>query len=373
MRSSTKLAIFLALLLMIPYGAYQLWARSRVDGLRFEPLAPGRVNLVAVAPRAGYRVIVANQIAFLVEARREEFEAPDAGDEAMADPNRKRLPLRELLQSLGGDERALAKFVAIVNEIRTDDLVEGQPIWTAEDLRKALDGDRRLADRLLKDLNVGLDGEPAPFVSRRAVTYGIAIDFPVEVDVQVAGQPRRMVARLRETYMPRLSHMVNERVKEKFELTDAMLAGYYAAEARRVIAGESAKEDVRRSLEQRISPARREKLSEIPERIMRNVQVVVNDRQITGARYARQQAGGSRPVFDLMIDFTPEGRDRLWQYSRRNRGFQLLLVTDGVAIGAPRIDTELSQTTVMIRNMPDETLLKEAVEIMTKAQAGERS
>ena len=67
-------------------------------------------------------------------------------------------------------------------------------------------------------------------------------------------------------------------------------------------------------------------------------------------------------MFDLDLHVTDDGHLRLWQYSKLHPHDQLLLVSDGVAIAAPRIRHELVSPDLTIVQMPDEGLLQQAVE-----------
>jgi hypothetical protein len=71
-------------------------------------------------------------------------------------------------------------------------------------------------------------------------------------------------------------------------------------------------------------------------------------------------------MHDLTVKLTPEGRDRLWQYSRGRVNSQLLLIVNGIAIAAPRIQHELAQGELTITQMPDEVLVRDAVEIINE-------
>jgi preprotein translocase subunit SecD len=77
--------------------------------------------------------------------------------------------------------------------------------------------------------------------------------------------------------------------------------------------------------------------------------------------------------YDVTLEVTEVGRKRLWRYSRENPGFQLLFTTDGVAIGAPIISGELMSKSVKMSQMPDEGLVKEAVDAISSAQGARKS
>jgi preprotein translocase subunit SecD len=62
------------------------------------------------------------------------------------------------------------------------------------------------------------------------------------------------------------------------------------------------------------------------------------------------------------VSLTDPGRRRIWQFSRRNPGAQLLFIVDGNAIAAPRIRHELSSSSIAITQIPDRGLVEDAVE-----------
>ena len=118
----------------------------------------------------------------------------------------------------------------------------------------------------------------------------------------------------------------------------------------------------------RIDPERLRNFAAAPERVLQSAQVVINDDSIEGAtRIERDSTNGVR-FYDLRIDLTDDGRQRLWQYSKLRVGSQLLLVVDGIAIGAPRIEHELVGGEVTISQLPDKTLVDDAVQLMNNAK-----
>jgi len=375
MRTSSKIAMGFVLVAAAGYWGRNWWAANQVDHLQFPIIAPGVVNLIAVDPGKGYRIIVSNQTAQLVQGTGTDFEAPQdsgtASPDGGVDAAPKRVPIREMLQSLGGNEQALNRFVMTMNDMGESKLPPERIIWTAESIQKALDGDKTLQAKLETDLNTKLDGEPLDHLSKSALLNGIVIDCPVPIQVPTASGMQTLTARVLEPFKTTLMRDVELRIENKFDLTDSMLAGYYREAVRERQTKGSSLENVRESLEDQINPQRLSALAVTPERILRTASVVVSDTMIQGASYERVQAQTGKPHFNLKIRLNDEGRLRLWQYSRRHPGFQLLLVQDGIAIAAPRIHGELSQDEVTITQLPDEGLLQEAVDQMNRAATEE--
>jgi hypothetical protein len=66
--------------------------------------------------------------------------------------------------------------------------------------------------------------------------------------------------------------------------------------------------------------------------------------------------------YDLTVDFNDEGRRRLWQYSKKRVGTQVLLTADGIPITQARILHELAQSELTIKQMQDYNLVKDATD-----------
>ncbi len=348
------------------YFAYEGYSRMTIDKKVFTPIKPSRVNLVAVNPDAGFKIIVANQVAQLAEIDRSQFGAADKGsdgtDSEVGTTNRKRIPLKEMLQTLTGDAKALSAVIKRMNDLDKDDAIPPVQVkWSEGDLKKALAGDPTLTPKLEKNLNIKLDGTPPPYVDPNAIENGIVIEHEVTVDVNIEGKQTKLVAIVPDWYRPRLSKAVEERYLNVVDLTDTVVAGFYKEEAAKVISGSAAKEDIKASLSSRIGPSVADGWADGPNQLLKNTEIVVNEKFITGSSYRMTGQVEKRQFFDLTLDLSAEGRDRLWKFSRGRKGFQLLLIVDGIAIAAPKIDHELNQRNVVIRNMPDEVLLKDAV------------
>lgn len=369
-RKSTQIAVGFGVFVALAYGGYMVITDRMIMGERFSPIAPGEVNLVGVDTGAGYQVIVANQIAQLVQVQGgfggEASESGGVTEGAI----KKRVPIREMLNALRGDEKALADFVMIMNDIREDDSWPTvEVVWKAEDIRRALDGDAALAKKLVRDLNVNLDGTPLPSLRFEALENGILVDFPVPVQVNILGSSKLLIARVRLPYKPRLLRAVEAQYADNASIDRSARAGFYRAEAQLAMEKPENREDVRRSLLDRISESNTRKLADAPERLLSNARVVVNADMITGAGYdAYDTTKGTQ--YKMTVSLNDEGRRRLWQYSKKRVGDQLLLTVRGIAIAAPRIQHELAQGSLTINQMEHQGLVKDAVERINRHQAG---
>ena len=364
-RSSTKIGIGFALLVVLSIAGYRFIMARAIANEHFDPPVPGTVNLVGIDAGAGYRIIVANQMAQLVQAS-DEFEGKESSNEGATEGAiKKRIPIREMLAVLRGDSEAVGPFVMTMNEMSENDLPPVAPTWKAEDLRKALDGDKALEARLVNDLNMKLDGTPLSKLRISALESGIIVDSPVEVTVNMNGKPTKVVGRVREPYRPRLMKAVEARYADKANLTREMQAGFYQEEAGKVLRGEVTKEDVRQSIESIISPKLASSRAEVAERVLKSATVVVNESHIDTAS-VREIDTNDGKRYSLTLDLTNEGSRRLWKHSLDRVGTQLLLIADGVAIAAPRISHILAEDELTITQMQDRVLAEDAVRMLKK-------
>lgn len=361
-KGSHKFVAAVVLLILGIWAGWQGYAFIRLRGVTLTPIAPGRVNIVAVSPAAGYKIIVANQIAYLAKVSG-DFEVGEMDMRNEDVTNASRLPLRELMQTLQGDEKALGVLVMKLNDWQDVNL--NAKVWTSEDIERAISGDKNLEEKLTKDLNVGLDGMPLDTVSQDAVYNGIVLDSPVEVEVNVGGTPKTLVCRVQEAFKPQFTSQLESQLREKFNPSSAVVTGIYQELAKPIIeAGHG--EDVRASLKSRIDPKRLAGLVAKPKNVLDNTVVLMNEGHITSATYNNYDIGKNQTANDVTIGLSDSGRMRLWKYSHDNRGFQLLFIVDTIAIAAPKITTELAESNVTIRRVPSKDLVADAVALLNE-------
>jgi preprotein translocase subunit SecD len=366
LRHSTKIALGFALITGGAYAAYQVISTKLALQENFSILTPGDVNVVGIDAGAGYRIIVANQMAQLVQAS-DNFSSNDTNDGGATEGAiKRRVPVREMLNTLKGDSKALGAFVMSLNDMKENDNWPPERVfWQAEDIQKALDGDKAMVASLEHDLNMHLDGTPLKTLRIASMQNGIIVDSPVTVKVNLHGKVTPVVGRVFEPYRPRLMRAVEDRYKDKPDVTEEMQIGYYAEEARKVISGETPKESVRDSLASRISKELSEERAAAPTRVLKSATIVLNDALVRHASYHAYDTTRGK-MFDLSVEVSDEGRRRLWKYSKERVGTQLLLVADGIPIAAPRIQHELAQDSLTITQMEDEVLVRDAVEMLNQ-------
>lgn len=329
------------------------------------PVEPGEFSIISFSRSGGYRIIVSNGIAHLTELRPDaegSFENPT--DDQREIENAPRLPIREMLASLRGDTESLGELTMSVNKLSSDDIPVDPVVWKAEDIQLALGGDATLRKRLEEDLQTTLEGIPLPVVSKRALDKGILIESPVDIAYTVEGQKRQLTCRIREPYMTRFVMAVQNGLKEKFERPDHLIAGVYRQEAQSIFSGKQSPEDVARALRARFDPARLQSLAAKPSRILSACKVLVNQDHVTGISSHCKTNALRTDDCTITLGLTDEGKMRLWKYSHENLGFQLLVTVRGVAVAAPRIQTELSSTEVKLTQLPSKSLVQETVDLV---------
>lgn len=340
------------------YGAFQL------RNVTLDPIEPGRINVMAISPASGYRIVVANQVAYLAKYEGgEEEHAMASGSESLA--NASRLPLRELIQTLQGDEKALGPLVMRLNEWADTDTSLYVKVWKQEDILEALNGNEEKRRSLENDLNVTLEGKPLPTINVGNIVEGIMIDSPVTMDVQVGGVTRTLTGRVQELYQPQFCREVETEIDKEFNPSDAAITGIYREIAQQMQSSNK-HEDVARSLQRKIDPARLAGLTEPVNKVLKNTVVLLNESHIEAARFENYEIGANKTTNDIHFDLTNPGRLRLWKYSRENTGFQLLFVVDSIAISAPRVKTELPEKAATIRQVPSKRLVADAVELLNE-------
>ena len=368
-----KIAIGFAAVLAGYYFGLPAINAVRVRAIESPPIAPDRIVFLGLAPSAG-KIIVSNNVAQVVESSQTDFEGKDSGDGEGVESGAvaKRIPIQEMLGTLRGDSRALGAFVMKLNDVRTTD--ENWPTeevrWSANRIRRAMAGDAKEKAALERDLNTTLDGQPLRKLSTRALYNGILVETPVSVTTELDGQKRTVTGTFQQPYKPGLLARLDKALSTR-AVTTSEIANEYGAVAAKVLSGEEKPEDIRKTLAGLIDPALAASRIAPVERLLQKASVVVNSRMIAGASYAKRSTNDGT-VYDLTIRLTEDGRKRLWKYSHDRIGTQILLVADGTAIAAARISHPLAEGELVINQMRDESLVKDAVDAINAGRASSR-
>lgn len=374
---SIKVSLVASGVALLAYVGYWSYSESQLSSFNPVPIAPGNVNLVAFKTSGNLRIRVANRIANLVELDPNAQTGPGNEEQARddsSDVDARRIPIREFLQSLQGNEKALSSFVTTLNRLDTDGLIPPQAaVWKASDLQKALDGDKELEKNLVRDIHINLDGTPLPTVDLAAIRNGIVIELPVPVKVNVGNKAEVLTATIKEPYQPRFCIEYAKTIERMFDPPQSTIIGNYTDLAKPILEGKNTPENVRQSIQKLIDDAKKQELAAKPERLLQGAQVLVTDDLFEGASSSEYRDDRGKELFDLNIKVNEEGRKRLWKYSRDTKGFELLLVVDGIAVAAPRITTELSGRDVTIKRLQEKSLVDKAVETIQEAAKGQKS
>lgn len=371
MRSSTKIGLATLVLVGGGYLGYNAYASYQVDHTVFADLKPGVVSLLGVdtgrdrALDKVFKITVSNDIAQLVELDKGEELEGEVGSDQAEGANRRRVPIREMLQALEGDADAAGKLVVAMNDnLRKQELPSVEILWDSKDLEKALAGDKALKDKLEADLNVHLDGQPLDKIRPSSLTNGIVVRAYVPVKVLEGEQVTVLQAPIKLKFTPRFVDMVTKHFEEIFNPSKETIMGYYLEEANSLKERPGDRQDVGLALKNLIDPKALEiQYAEGPNEILKGTRVLVTEKLMHGGEVHRHEGPNGKEFADLNIRLKDEGRKRLWQYSRRNPGSQLLLVdANGIAVAAPRITGELANPMVTIRNIQNPKMADGVVE-----------
>ncbi|HVT13370.1 MAG TPA: hypothetical protein VHE55_13975 [Fimbriimonadaceae bacterium] len=366
-RASYKIAIGFALFALLAVYGYHYANLFLLGREHFPRLVPGNVNIVGLDTSAGYGILVENRVAKLVMGSGGSFGPGKMNEKDLesSDGDRHFIPIKDMLQGMQGNVPSLSYFVQRLNDISDDDLPPDAPVWKTEDIEKAIKGDDALRKKLVEDINVNLDGTPLDHLHKSALQNGILIDTPVPLTITHGATKRTVVARVKRSYHPIFISAVENDLNGKWA-NDQMIATQYAAEAQKLKDGQTQKENVPERLLSFASDAKR--LGRVPQQILDSITCVINENQITGARYVPVDTPKGK-VYSLLISLTDEGTKRMWQFSNDRVGDQLLLTVRGVAIAAPFIDHALSSNELEITRMEDESLVKDAVDTINEKRA----
>lgn len=359
-RSSVKIAVSFLVLVFVGYYGWNLYAGLTVDNIKFASIKPSKVNIVGIKADSEYRILVANQAAQLIRGGAGDFQG-EVGDQDTETTEKKRVPIREMLQAMQGDAVALGQFVAIMNDMQeNDEWPTERVIWKEDSLKQALDGDPVLRAKLESDLNIKLDGTPLKQISIASYENGIVVETYIPCKVQVGDSVVDMKGPFQVPYRPGISRSIAKQLEGK-AYDKTTVAGYYALENQKLAEGKAVREKVADALRRLIDPQINAELARPAQQVLQSASIVITDQQISKATAREYEAGGEK-LNEINIELTEEGRKRLWQYSRHKVGSQLLLIVNGVAIAAPRIKHELAQSELQIQQLPDKILVQDAID-----------
>ncbi len=365
MKPSFKVGLVCAAIAAAIYGGYWAYSEAALANFDAPPIQPGKVTFVALNLGRDYGVRVANSTAQLVQLPpgAQKFESPqDKSEEGES----RRIPIRELLESLQGNVVSLIYLTAVVNKIDLDAIQPGMVHWSEEDILAAISGDAALKSKLEQDLNVALDGTPLDEIRMTNILNGVVIDLKVPVEVSVGGEPKTLIATIPIQYRPRFAKAVGDEFNKRFNPPREFIVGNYQSHAKQVLDGTTSKEDVARSLQAIVNDNYKKGLAVQPEQLLARAHVLINDSHVMSAKSIEGKDDKGKDVITMQIELNEEGRKRLWKYSRERKGFALLVVVDGVAIAAPRITTELNERSLNLTGLREKRLVDDSIRVINE-------
>lgn len=376
-RSGLKLAIAVGIILGLFFLGNRLYTVYVILPRVYPRLTPGHVNLIGIKLQ-GERIIVSNGIARLEQGAGEAFggdSTADAlqeasGEGAVGASSGATIPMFAVIGALQQKPEETAELVSSLAGIDTANIPDERLVWNLKDIQTALSSPGELRNRLERDLCQRLDGELLAEFHKSRLRSGIYLRIPVPVEVPTDEGVKIVSAPVVVNFKTRLADRVNAnpQIRGKYDPSDATWRGVYeeVGEALR----QSKSQSPREQIQTEISADRIERLAGPASRLLARVTILATESQIARAALeSKPKPNGSGTISTLNLDLTRDGRDRLWQYTFKNPGCQLLFAFDGIAIAAPFVKSEMKYSTIAITNVTDEVTATEATEwINTRKQ-----
>ena len=362
LRPSTKILLGFVGTIAIAKAGSLGYTKLKLVGVELHPIPSSDFCMVAIGPKAGVKTIVANQMVQIVEAS-DKFEGGGTDDGgAQSGSVKKRIPVKELVGVLGGDSESAQIFINRMKDVGTDnESAEEAPLWTKEDILKALNGDANLRSKLDHDLNVTPDGNPDPKINQLCFFYGIRIKVGVTLKVPNAkGQDIKTSDIV--NFKPRFMSQFYKSMETKF-LDRTQLQTYYSSFLKEDKPDRLDIPEVLNRVFQRVENSDQLKKAQT---IASNALILVNQSMVENVAM-EESTDGKVTTYDLKIRLTPEGKNRLWKFSE-DGGTQLLVISKGVAIAAATIGTKLNSQELVIKQIADRRLVEEAVKLVLSSK-----
>jgi len=358
LRASTKIMFGFIGLIALGYGGSYGYTKLQLVGVNLHPIESSDFCLLAIGPKAGVKTIVANQMVQIVEASDNFHAVETTGGGATDGSVKKRIPVKELIGVLGGDQESGQNFVRKMREANDDnEIVDEAPLWTKEDITKALGGDTALRTKLDHDLDMLQDGRPNPVLNRLAFFYGIRIKIPITLKVPNAKGTEIHTFDV-VNFKPRFMSQFYKDMQTKF-YDKAQLQTYYTSFLKDSKPEPQDLGDATKKVFDRAEGS--EELFKA-QWIASHALILVNQPMVESIAMEEQNDGGAK-TYDLKIRLNTDGKNRLWKFSAEG-GTQILVVSKGVAIAAATIGTQLNSKELVIKQIADKALVEEAVSLI---------
>lgn len=360
-RSSTKIALGFVALVATAVGGSKLYTQMRLKGVELTPIPSQDFCLVAISEEAKVKILAVNHMVQVVEAS-DDFKSGGGGGGGGSESGsiKARIPMKEMLEILDGDGEGIQGMIyRLGKKENAEDISESAPLWSAEDLQKAIGGDPVLKAKLESNLNVSLDGKLAPKLDRTAFYHGIRIQVPTQFDVpNSSGKPVQGF-----TLVPIKSKAMSRLYKElesKF-LDAAALDRFYAEFVKQSegVSNEKPGELILNLLKKgNMSEAYAKSLN-----VLKHASVIVNRKMVESAS-VEEVASEKEKSYNLSIHLTDEGAQRLWKFSNEHPNTKIIVVSKKVPIAAASIGSQLNSKELVIKQIADKTLVQEAVDLL---------
>jgi hypothetical protein len=370
-RTGVWFAVAVAAVLALWFGGNELYTRLVILRRDLPHLTPGEVSLIGLKV-PGYHIVVSNGVARLYVGDSSTFARPETISDASSGTT---IPMRALVGTLRFEEDAATELVTSLNDIDYDILPLEDRVWTEEQIEKALASAGPERAQLEYDLATAVDGSGIERVNWDRLTTGIWLEVPVPLKAPSEAGTQEVVAKVLVPFKTRLAtgaYMYFQSLLERGGLGSnlAPTAGTISGVYNRALddAERTGKEDVAASLRRNFSPEAVNRLAEPVNKVLGEVEVLVTEKTITGATLtSAPREDGKGDIYTITLETTGDSRDRLWQYTYRRPGAQLLLVSNGVAIAAPVIQHQIKYSTVQITGISEKKLAEEALRFIEAA------
>jgi hypothetical protein len=360
LRASTKIAVGFVLTVAGVLGGSMAYTKFRLIGVELTPIESSQFCLLAVGPQAPVRVLTANHMAQIVEVEGGLENTGTDSEGAQTGSIKRRIPVKELLGVLNGNSDSVAEFLQLMRRSQDEDAPsENAPMWTSEDIEKALGGDPILKAKLEKDTNATIDGTPLSDLNLISFYDGIRIKIPVTVNVKNAKGSTLQgfdIVTFRPHFMVRFYKSMQEKFYDR-----ASLGMFY----KQFINGKT-KEEAKASLDTSLrklieDAAGSDELGKL-NLIGRECVILANRSMIKSGEMKKVVEGGEE-TYDLKLVMQGDGPPRLWKFSAEG-GKRLLVVSQFVPIASATIGTQLSGEELVIKQITDKNLVSQAVETL---------
>jgi len=367
-RNGIKLAIGFGLIAGLAFAGCRMYTLYVILPKHYPRLTPGKVNLIGIR-LSRERLVVSNGAVRLELGGDREFGSDqpqtedDTSDEPIGSSKSGSVPMYAIIGALQMRPQDGSDLVSALAGLDSAEIPPKDLVWTAEDVRKALAGDPVLKPRLEDDLCQALDGGLLPRFRVSRIRSGIFIQLMVPIQVPSEGKPKTLLAPVVVPFSTELTARIrsNRQIQNKYQPSAATWRGVYEEEAANLQKGahQSPAEQLKKVVDEKSIEA----MGEPAGRLLSRIEVLSTEEQITSGTVETSPKPNSSGTYStIRLSLTEEGRNRLWQYTFRHPGCQLLFVYDGVAIAAPFVESEMKYSTVAITNVTDEVTAREAVE-----------